>query len=138
MPFTKEEKKHWFRSREGILFGFGVGFYALLRVPLLGVLIYGLAEASTAFLVTKITDPPPPPDRAREFATSQQEWQNRQKFLSLSLANIDALHDSHDKQLPPVFQADYSFLAAGDDAIIAGGPAAAGNPGGLGSGKEGA
>lgn len=43
--FTKEEKRKWFRSREGLLFGFGIGFYVLLRVPLLGVLIYGIAEA---------------------------------------------------------------------------------------------
>lgn len=59
--FTKTEKRNWFRSREGVLFGFGLGFYALMRVPLLGVLIYGIAEASTAYLITKITDPPPPP-----------------------------------------------------------------------------
>ncbi|KAI1275037.1 formamidase [Xylaria sp. FL0933] len=60
--FSKEQKRNWFRSREGLLFGFGVGFYVLLRVPLLGVLIYGIAEASTAYLITKITDPPPPPN----------------------------------------------------------------------------
>lgn len=45
VKFTKEEKRKWFRSREGLLFGFGIGFYTLLRVPLLGVLIYGIAEA---------------------------------------------------------------------------------------------
>jgi hypothetical protein len=45
IKFTKDEKKKWFRSREGLLFGFGIGFYTLLRVPLLGVLIYGIAEA---------------------------------------------------------------------------------------------
>ena len=43
--FTKDEKRKWFRSREGLLFGFAIGFYSLLRVPLLGVLIYGIAEA---------------------------------------------------------------------------------------------
>jgi Etoposide-induced protein 2.4 (EI24) len=43
--FTKDQKRKWFRSREGLLFGFGIGFYILLRVPLLGVLIYGIAEA---------------------------------------------------------------------------------------------
>lgn len=32
-----------------------------MKIPLLGVLIYGIAEASTAYLITKITDPPPPP-----------------------------------------------------------------------------
>lgn len=43
--FTAEEKRKWFRSREGLLFGFGIGFYLLLKVPLVGVLIYGIAEA---------------------------------------------------------------------------------------------
>ena len=59
--FSKEEKRKWFRAREGLLFGFGVGFYLLLRVPLLGVLIYGIAEAvgfSPSFLcvVVKTAD----------------------------------------------------------------------------------
>lgn len=57
--FTKQQKKHWFRSRGGVLFGFGLGFYVLVKIPLVGVLIYGIAEASTAYLITKITDPPP-------------------------------------------------------------------------------
>lgn len=88
--FTKQEKRKWFHNREGILFGFGIGFYVLLRVPLLGVLIYGIAEASTAYLITKITDPPPPASRSTGFAQSQQEWRNKHEFLSLSLANLDA------------------------------------------------
>lgn len=90
--FTKQEKKVWFHSREGLLFGFGIGFYTLLRVPLLGVLIYGIAEASTAYLITKITDPPPPPAQSAGFAASQQEWKNKHEFLSLDLANMDAIH----------------------------------------------
>ncbi|ORY67238.1 transmembrane protein UsgS [Pseudomassariella vexata] len=93
---TKQQKKNWFHSREGLLFGFGIGFYTLLRVPLLGVLIYGIAEASTAYLITKITDPPPPPSQSKEFAESQQIWRNKHEFLSLSLANLDALHVGHD------------------------------------------
>ncbi|KAL7619980.1 hypothetical protein AAE478_010528 [Parahypoxylon ruwenzoriense] len=96
--FSKEQKRKWFRSREGLLFGFGIGFYTLLRVPLLGVLIYGIAEASTAYLITKITDPPPPPNASRsemeEFSASQQVWRNKHEFLSLPLANLDAVHDS--------------------------------------------
>ncbi|KAI1120506.1 formamidase [Nemania abortiva] len=91
---SKEQKRNWFRSREGLLFGFGVGFYILLRVPLLGVLIYGIAEASTAYLITKITDPPPPPkataQEQEEFLVSQQVWRNKHEFLDLSLANLDA------------------------------------------------
>lgn len=96
--FTKQEKRQWFRSREGLLFGFGIGFYVLLRVPLLGVLIYGIAEASTAYLITKVTDPPPPQADSVAFAANQQVWTNKQKFLSLSLANMDKIHEQ-----PPAY-----------------------------------
>jgi hypothetical protein len=97
--FGKDEKRAWFRSREGILFGFGIGFYVLLRVPLLGVLIYGIAEASTAYLITKITDPPPVPAKSAGFAASQQVWKNKQVFLSLPLGSIDKLLDK-----PPPYE----------------------------------
>ena len=73
-----------------MLFGFGVGFYIFLKVPLLGVLIYGIAEASTAYLITKITDPPPSPAYSEKFAESQMTWKNKQKFLLLPLGNLDA------------------------------------------------
>lgn len=89
--FTKDQKRNWFRSREGVLFGFGLGFYALVKVPLVGVLVYGIAEASTAYLVTKITDPPPPPESSATYAESQQTWRNKHEFLSLSLMNLDHL-----------------------------------------------
>ncbi|KAL8776908.1 MAG: hypothetical protein Q9194_002862 [Teloschistes cf. exilis] len=88
--FTKEQKRLWFRDREGLLFGFGVGFYIFLKIPLLGVLIYGIAEASTAYLITKITDPPPFPAHSEKFAESQVRWTNKHEFLRLSLANLDA------------------------------------------------
>ena len=35
--FTPEQKRKWFRDREGVLFGFGVGFFIFLKIPLLGV-----------------------------------------------------------------------------------------------------
>ena len=73
-----------------MLFGFAVGFYIFLRIPLLGVLIYGIAEASTAYLITKITDPPPAPAYSGKFVESQVTWQNKQKFLHLPLADLDA------------------------------------------------
>ncbi|KAH8653312.1 transmembrane protein UsgS [Xylariales sp. PMI_506] len=92
---TKQQKKNWFHSREGLLFGFGIGFYTLLRVPLLGVLIYGIAEASTAYLITKVTDPPPPPSQSNNFAESQQVWRNKHEFLSLSLFDLDYLQVGH-------------------------------------------
>ncbi|KAF2147526.1 uncharacterized protein K452DRAFT_348205 [Aplosporella prunicola CBS 121167] len=97
--YTKEQKKAWFRDREGVLFGFGVGFFVFLKIPLLGVLIYGIAEASTAYLVTKITDPPPSPEQpqAKQFPESQIRWENKHTFLSTPLANIDA----HNVQTEP-------------------------------------
>lgn len=90
--FTKEQKRRWFRDREGLLFGFGVGFYIFLKIPLLGVLIYGIAEASTAYLITKITDPPPQPGEAEGFAESQTRWTNKHEFLKLPLEKIDLLN----------------------------------------------
>ncbi|CAK7201866.1 hypothetical protein SEUCBS139899_004581 [Sporothrix eucalyptigena] len=105
--FTASQKRQWFSSREGILFGFGAGFYILLRVPLVGVLIYGIAEASTAYLVTKITDPPPGQEAVTahskqatsalvtSFAESQQKWHNRKAFLDLALDNLDALQQQY-------------------------------------------
>ena len=94
--FTPAQKKSWFRDREGLLFGFGVGFYTFLKIPLLGVLIYGVAEASTAYLITKITDPPPAPAYSEKFAESQTKWTNKHEFLRLPLANLDAHNASTD------------------------------------------
>jgi len=89
IKFNKEQKRRFFRDREGVLFGFGVGFYLFLRIPVLGVLIYGIAEASTAYLVTKITDPPPPPADGEGFAESQAKWTNKHDFLRLPLGSLD-------------------------------------------------
>lgn len=93
IPFTREQKRAWFRNREGVLFGFGLGFYAMIRVPLVGVLVYGIAEASAAYLITKISEPPPTPENGQEYAASEQTWKNKQKFLSLPLHHLDFIHD---------------------------------------------
>jgi hypothetical protein len=42
--FDAKVRKEWFREREGILFGFSIGFYPLVRLPLLGMLFYGAAQ----------------------------------------------------------------------------------------------
>lgn len=68
-----------------------MAFWAFLKIPLLGVLIYGVAEASTAFLITKITDPPPPPAaRGEKTAEGQVHWHNKHEFLKLPLDRLDA------------------------------------------------
>ena len=72
-----------------MLFGFGLGFYILVRIPLVGVLIYGIAEASTAYLITKVTDPPPPPSEAEAYKQESIHWKNKHEFLSLPWQSLD-------------------------------------------------
>ena len=65
----------------------------ILKVPLLGVLIYGIAEASTAYLVTKITEPPPAPGpEAESFKQKDVRWTNKHEFLNLPLDALDKLN----------------------------------------------
>ncbi|KAI5364196.1 hypothetical protein Slin15195_G098540 [Septoria linicola] len=87
--YTLEQKKQWFHDREGVLFGFAFAFVAFLKIPLLGVLIYGIAEASTAYLITKVTEPPPDPQHAEQFRKEDVHWKNKHEFVSLPLEAID-------------------------------------------------
>lgn len=87
--YSPEQKKLWFHDREGVLYGFALAFFVVLKIPLLGVLIYGIAEASTAYLITKITNPPPPPVDADEFKERDVRWVNKHEFLSLPLDALD-------------------------------------------------
>ncbi|GES88744.1 transmembrane protein UsgS [Rhizophagus clarus] len=59
--FDAEVRRKWFMEREGILFGFSMGFYPLVRLPLFGMLFYGVAQSATALILVKTTEPPPPP-----------------------------------------------------------------------------
>lgn len=104
VKFTKEQKKHWFIDRSGVLFGFALAFTVMVKVPFFGVLIYGIAEASTAYLITKITEPPPPPTHAKEYAENEIQWKNKHKFLELPLDKVDKLnlgHVNRGEQLKP-------------------------------------
>jgi hypothetical protein len=106
--YNKEQKKMWFKDRAGVLFGFGLGFYVFVKIPLVGVLIYGLAEASTAYLITKVTEPPPPPSEAEAYKQESVHWKNKHEFLSVPWQNMDALnvamgrekHQSEVRQTP--------------------------------------
>lgn len=60
VKFTTLEKNQWLKSREGLLFGFGLCFFTLIKkFPWTGLLIFGFAESSVAYLITKLSDPPP-------------------------------------------------------------------------------
>jgi hypothetical protein len=81
------------------LFGFSFAFTVVLKTPFIGVVMYGVAEASTAYLVTKITDPPPSPVESESFAESQVTWKNKHDFLRLPLDHIDKLNISSQDNL---------------------------------------
>lgn len=101
--YNSDQKKLWFKDRAGVLFGFGLGFYVFVKIPLVGVLIYGLAEASTAYLITKITEPPPPPTEAEKFKSDSIRWKNKHEFLSLPWQHMDEYNIARHK---PAFQSD--------------------------------
>jgi hypothetical protein len=87
--FSPQQKKIWFIDRAGVLFGFSAAFAVMVKIPLLGVLIYGVAEASTAYLITKITEPPPPPGSEKEFVESEVRWKNKHLLLDLPMHRLD-------------------------------------------------
>lgn len=93
--FTKEQKKTWFIDRSGVLFGFALAFTVMVKIPFFGVFMYGIAEASTAYLITKITEPPPPPAEARAYAEREVKWKNKHQFLELPMDMLDKLNLSN-------------------------------------------
>ncbi|KAL2868634.1 transmembrane protein UsgS [Aspergillus lucknowensis] len=99
--FSSEQKRRWFLDREGVLFGFAFAFTFVLKIPVIGVLMYGVAEASTAYLITKITDPPPRPTQSEGFAETQVTWKNKHDFLRLSLDNLDKINLAAHEEEPP-------------------------------------
>ncbi|KAF9963167.1 hypothetical protein BGZ65_005436 [Modicella reniformis] len=55
------QKRKWFNYRKSVLLGFGIVFYVCCSIPIIGVAVYGLAQASSAFVLQSLADPPPPP-----------------------------------------------------------------------------
>ncbi|KAK9462083.1 uncharacterized protein V1516DRAFT_695485 [Lipomyces oligophaga] len=93
VPFSRTEKIAWIRAREGVLFGFGFGFYYFLKLPYIGVMMYGIAESSAAYLITKVTDPPPVPEInsliVGEWIATQLEWTKKKHMLEFGILEND-------------------------------------------------
>jgi hypothetical protein len=87
IPFSAQAREQWYTNREGILFGFGCWFFLLLRIPFIGVLVYGFAEASSAYLLTKISDPPPPPTQIMQWTDDQKLWTVKDHELAARFEN---------------------------------------------------
>lgn len=60
ISLNKLEKIQWIKSREGILLGFSFCYFlVMIKLPWIGLIIYGIGHASTAYLITKLSSPPP-------------------------------------------------------------------------------
>lgn len=71
-----------------------------------------------AYLITKITDPPPDPEHSEGFAASQQQWKNKHAFLKLDLSHLDALAPnalSHEVDQNPISTGAASSSALPDE-----------------------
>lgn len=91
IQLSKSEKEQWMKSREGLLFGFGFCYYFLIyQLPWVGILIYGFAESSIAYLVTKVTDPPPSQkNQLINWNMSQLVWDKHKESLVLGGDFVD-------------------------------------------------
>lgn len=91
--FTHAQKAKWYREREGVLFGFSLPFFLSMRLPYVGVLVYGLAAASTAFLVSKVSGPPPSEvSDLTDYAEKEVPWtQGRRNLIKAGWEKVSAL-----------------------------------------------
>ncbi|KAL0079839.1 hypothetical protein J3Q64DRAFT_1761472 [Phycomyces blakesleeanus] len=58
MNMSHSEKRKWFSGRKDILFGFSAIAYIIIRIPYVGFIGYGIAQAAAAYMLTTVTDPP--------------------------------------------------------------------------------
>jgi uncharacterized protein involved in cysteine biosynthesis len=54
MHFSHKEKLKWFSGRKDVLFGFSAIAYLLIRVPFVGFVGYGVAQAAAAYMLTTV------------------------------------------------------------------------------------
>ncbi|CAG8703739.1 12463_t:CDS:2, partial [Acaulospora morrowiae] len=79
--FETKVRRRWFEEREGILFGFSIAFYQLVKLPLIGMLFYGVAQAAAALVLVKTTEPPPPPDLLSTYRIDYRYRDPREKKI---------------------------------------------------------
>ncbi|KAI9476254.1 MAG: hypothetical protein EXX96DRAFT_507321 [Benjaminiella poitrasii] len=58
MQMSHKEKRRWFSGRKDELFGFSAIAYIVIRLPIVGILGYGIAQAASAYMLTIVTEPP--------------------------------------------------------------------------------
>ncbi|OAD02681.1 hypothetical protein MUCCIDRAFT_112073 [Mucor lusitanicus CBS 277.49] len=58
MRMSHREKRRWFSGRKDVLFGFSGIAYIIIRLPIVGIIGYGIAQAAAAYMLTVVTEPP--------------------------------------------------------------------------------
>lgn len=58
MQMSHREKRGWFSGRKDVLFGFSAIAYIIIRLPIIGIVCYGIVQAASAYMLTVVTDPP--------------------------------------------------------------------------------
>jgi hypothetical protein len=58
VALNSKQRRKWFKRREDILLGYSAVAYALSRIPFLGVIGYGVAQAASSYLLVQLDDPP--------------------------------------------------------------------------------
>ncbi|KAI8645149.1 hypothetical protein BD408DRAFT_412330 [Parasitella parasitica] len=58
MRMSHREKRRWFSGRKDVLFGFSGIAYIIIRLPIVGIIGYGIAQAASAYMLTVVTEPP--------------------------------------------------------------------------------
>ncbi|KAL9544017.1 hypothetical protein MBANPS3_007834 [Mucor bainieri] len=58
MRMSHREKRRWFSGRKDVLFGFSSIAYIIIRLPIVGIIGYGIAQAAAAYMLTVVTEPP--------------------------------------------------------------------------------
>lgn len=69
MQMTHKEKRAWFSGRKDILFGFSAIAYIIIRLPIIGIIGYGIVQAAAAYMLTVVTDPPSNNDTKKSIST---------------------------------------------------------------------
>ncbi|KAJ8653948.1 hypothetical protein O0I10_010397 [Lichtheimia ornata] len=64
MSMSHKEKRRWFSGRKDVLFGFSAIAYILTRIPIFGLVGFGIAQAASAYMLTIVTEPPTPPNES--------------------------------------------------------------------------
>lgn len=82
VDMTSRERSQWMKSREGILMGFGVCLVLGSRnIACTHVASYLLALVSAAYLITQVSDPPPPANKVMSWIPTQLVWSRQQDVL---------------------------------------------------------